>query len=38
VFEHGIALEVEANTEVVKVAAELEFIFSPFKAVGVAES
>jgi len=37
VFEDGVVLEVEADTKIVEVAAELEFVFAAFEAVGVAE-
>jgi hypothetical protein len=35
VFEDRVVLEVEANTQVVEVAAELEFILATLEAVGV---
>jgi hypothetical protein len=38
IFEDGIILEVEANAEVVEVAAELEFVFTTLEAMGIAES
>jgi hypothetical protein len=36
-LQEVVVLEVEANAEVVEVAAELEFVFVAFEAVGVAE-
>lgn len=37
VFENGIVLEVEADSEVVEVFAKLKFVFAAFEAVDVAE-
>jgi hypothetical protein len=37
VLQDRIVLEVEADTEIVEVAAELEFVFTAFESVGVAE-
>lgn len=37
VFEDGVFLEVEADAEVVEVAAKLKFVFAAFEALGVAE-
>lgn len=37
VFENWVILEVEADTQIVKVAAELKFVFATFEAVSVAE-
>ena len=38
VFYNRIILEVETDAEVMKVSAELEFVFAAFKTVGIAES
>jgi hypothetical protein len=37
VFEDGVVLEMETDTKIVKVAAELELVCTTFKAVSVAE-
>lgn len=36
-FEDGVVLEVEANAEVMEVAAELEFVLATLEALGVTE-